>query len=55
MVWIVPDTKRATLFEDVARGLPEQLRVLFTLATTENALDVLSGNGAEPQTEGARS
>ena len=55
VVWIVPDTKRATLFEDVARGLPEQLRVLFTLATTENALDVLSGNGAEPQTEGARS
>jgi hypothetical protein len=55
VVWLVPDTKRAALFEDIARGLPEQLRALFTLATTENALDVFCGNGAEPQTEGAGS
>lgn len=55
VVWIVPDAKRAALFEDVARGLPEQLRPLFTLATTANVLDVFLGDGAEPHTEGAGS
>jgi hypothetical protein len=55
VVWIVPDTKRATVFEDIARGLPEQLRALFTLATTANALDVFVGEGMEPKIEGAKS
>lgn len=55
VVWIVPDAKRAALFEDVARGLPEQLRALFTVATVANALDVFCGDGAEPNTEGVRS
>jgi len=55
VVWIVPDAKRAVLFEDIARGLPEQLRALFTLATTANALDVFVGEGMEPKIEGARS
>jgi hypothetical protein len=55
VVWIVPDAKRAALFEDIAGGLPEQLRGLFTVATAMNALDVFCGGGTESQTEGAKS
>jgi hypothetical protein len=53
VVWIVPDRKRAMLFEDIAGRLPEQLRALFTITTAENALNVLCGDGAQPQTERA--
>lgn len=55
VVWIVPDAKRAALFEDIERGLPEQLQALFTIVTSENALAVFLCNGDEPQTAGARS
>lgn len=55
VLWLVPDQKRAMLFEDVVRGLSEQLRALFTVAATENALDVFCAEGNEPQADGARS
>lgn len=55
VVWIVPDAKRAALFEDIERGLPEQLQALFTVATGETVLAVFMGEGEEPQTTGARS
>jgi hypothetical protein len=55
VVWIVPDAKRAALFEDIAYGLPEQLRGLFTVATVANALNVFCGEGTVSQTEGVRS
>ncbi len=55
VVWLVSDIKRVALFEDVARGLPEQLRALFTVALAANALDVFVGEGTEPQIEGAKS
>lgn len=55
VVWIVPDAKRVALFEDIARGLPEQLRSLFTVVTSDNALGVFCGEGTEPKTEGAKS
>jgi hypothetical protein len=43
VLWIVPDTQRVALLSDIHRGLPEQTRRLFTVATAEQALAVLCG------------
>jgi hypothetical protein len=43
VLWIVPDAQRVALFNDIHRGLPEQTRRLFTLATREQALAALGG------------
>lgn len=55
VIWLVPNQKRAALFEDIAHGLPDQVRALFTVATTESALDVFCGEGMGPKAEGAAS
>lgn len=46
VLWIVPDAKRAALLADIQRKLPEQTRRLFTVATSEQALDVLCGQAS---------
>ena len=46
VLWIVPDAQRLALLADIHRGLPEQTRRLFTVATSEQALDVLCGQDA---------
>jgi hypothetical protein len=43
VLWIVPDERRLALLTDIHRGLPEQVRRLFTVVTSERALDVLCG------------
>jgi hypothetical protein len=43
VLWIVPDAKRVALLADIHRGLPEQTRRLFMLATSEQALATLCG------------
>lgn len=55
VVWIVPDAQRAAVFEDVEKGLPQQIRPLFTLATVEEVLGVFCGDCSAPQTTGASS
>jgi len=55
VVWLVPDVRRAALFEDIARGLPEQLRSLFTVTAADDALGVFCGDGVEPPMQGAGS
>lgn len=46
VLWIVPDAQRMALFTDIHRGLPEQARRLFTVATGAQAIDVLCGQDA---------
>jgi hypothetical protein len=41
VLWIVPDAQRAALLADIHRRLPEQTRRLFTVITSERALDAL--------------
>ncbi|HYM55253.1 MAG TPA: replication-relaxation family protein [Solirubrobacteraceae bacterium] len=43
VVWLVPDAQRAALLEDIHRGLPEQVRRLFTVVCHDQALAVLCG------------
>jgi hypothetical protein len=43
VMWIVPDRQRVALLSDIHRGLPEQTRRLFTVATGEQALAALGG------------
>jgi hypothetical protein len=45
VVWIVPDAKRVALFEDIARGLSEQVRRLFSISTSADVLDLLCDDG----------
>jgi hypothetical protein len=52
VLWLVPDARRAALLKDIHRGLPEQARRLFTVVTSERALDVLCGEPAENATGG---
>ena len=54
-VWIVPDARRPALFTEIRRGLPEQLRPLFTTATAENALEAFCTDDVEPATVGGSS
>jgi Replication-relaxation len=46
VLWIVPDARRAALMADIHRGLSEQARRLFTVATGDCALEVLCGPAA---------
>jgi hypothetical protein len=46
VLWIVPDAQRMALLADIHRGLPEQTRRLFTVATSDQAVDVLCGQEA---------
>jgi hypothetical protein len=55
VLWIVPDPRRVVLFDDIHRGLPEQTRRLFTVATSEQALAVLCGETPEATAAGAAS
>jgi hypothetical protein len=48
VLWIVPDAQRAALLADIQQALPAQARRLFTIATSEQALDVLCGEAPEP-------
>ncbi len=48
VLWLVPDARRAELLADIHYGLPAPTRRLFTVATAEQALDVLCGS--EPTT-----
>ncbi len=43
VLWIVPDRRRLALFEDIKRSQPAQIRRLFRIATSEQAVDVLCG------------
>lgn len=43
VLWIVPDAQRMALLTDIQRGLPEQTRRLFTVATSAQAIDALCG------------
>jgi hypothetical protein len=43
VLWIVPDTRRSELLQDIHGRLPEQTRRLFMLATSERALEALGG------------
>lgn len=52
VLWIVPDTQRLAPLADIHRGLPEQTRRLFTVATSEQALDVLCGPASEATAAG---
>jgi hypothetical protein len=55
VLWIVPDTQRMALFSDIHRGLPVQVRRLFTVASSERALDVLRGQESEATAAGGTS
>jgi len=46
VLWIVSDAQRMALLADIHRGLPEPTRRLFTVATSEQAVDVLCGQDA---------
>ncbi len=52
VLWIVPDAQRLALLTDIHQGLPEQTRRLFTVATSEQALDVLCGPASEATAAG---
>ncbi len=52
VLWIVPDARRLALLADIHRGLPEQTRRLFTVATSEQALDVLCGPASDATVAG---
>ncbi len=52
VLWIVPDARRVALLMDIQRGLPAQARRLFTVASSEQALGVLCGQGAEATAAG---
>ncbi len=52
VLWIVPDAGRLALLTDIQRGLPEQTRRLFTIATSEQALDVLCGPASDATVAG---
>jgi Replication-relaxation len=50
VLWVVPDTRRATLLKDIQRGLGEP--ALFAVATAEQALAVLCDQTPATTTEG---
>lgn len=52
VLWIVPDQKRVALLADIHRGLPEQTRRLFMLATSEQAPTVLCGQAPDDSAAG---
>lgn len=52
VLWIVPDAQRLALFNDIHKGLPEQARRLFTVATNEQALAALCGPVSEATATG---
>jgi hypothetical protein len=43
VLWLGPDERRTALLTDIHRKLPEVARRLFSVATTERAIDVLCG------------
>lgn len=47
VVWIVPDERRAVLLTDIHGELPAQDRRLFTVVTSERALDVFRAEPGE--------
>jgi hypothetical protein len=53
VLWIVPDGQRLALLRDIHRGLPEQVRRLFTVATSEQALAALCGQPTDTTAVGA--
>jgi hypothetical protein len=55
VLWIVPDTRRTALFNDIHRKLPEQTRRLFTATSSEQALAVLCGQATDTTAQGAAS
>jgi hypothetical protein len=55
VLWIVPDTRRTALFNDIHRKLPEQTRRLFTATSSEQALAVLCGPATDATAIGAAS
>jgi hypothetical protein len=46
VLWIVPDAQRKALLTDIHKGLPDQTRRLFTVATSAQAIDALCGQDA---------
>lgn len=50
VLWLVPDARRVALLRDIHRKLPESARRLFTVSTSEQALDVLCGQSADDST-----
>jgi hypothetical protein len=52
VLWIVPDARRLALLADIQRRLPAPARRLFTVATNEQALDVLCSQGVESTVSG---
>lgn len=55
VLWIVPNKQRVALFEDIQRKLPEQTRRLFTITTSEQAVDVLCDQTADSDAAGGGS
>ena len=55
VLWIVPDEKRSKLLQGIHRGLPEQTRRLFTVASSEQALDVFCGQATDTLAAGGAS
>jgi hypothetical protein len=47
VLWIVPGARRLALFDDIHRGLPEQTRRLFTVATSDQALEVICAEASD--------
>ncbi len=43
VLWLVPDARRLALLMDIQRGLPVPARRLFTVASSDRALEVLCG------------
>lgn len=41
--WLVPDAKRVALLRDIQHGLPERARRLFSVTTSDLAVDLLCG------------
>ena len=55
VLWIVPDKKRAALLQGIHRGLPEQTRRLFTVTSSEQALEMLCGQATDTLVAGGAS
>ncbi len=55
VLWIVPDAQRLALLADIHRGLPEQTRRLFTVATREQAVAALCGPASQATVTGGAS
>lgn len=55
VLWIVPDAQRMALLRDIHRTLPGQVRRLFTVATSEQALAALCDEPTNTTAVGAAS